>query len=133
MSCRPNHMKYDGQCQAQHAHLYIYESGKIDTEWSAEISNSTPVRCWLLVDMRFSIDPGLTKLEIDNLIERIKPFAKELLDKSEVIWKNDWKREFTEASYALYEKIMWICDQEHTEEYESCDDEDCDYCNGNEG
>ena len=132
MSCRPNHMKYDGQCQAQHAHLYIYESGKIDTEWSAEISNSTPARCWLLVDMRFSIDPGLTKLEIDNLIEKIKPFAKELLDKSEVIWKNDWKREFTEASYALYEKIMWICDQEHTEEYESCDDEDCDYCS-NEG
>lgn len=130
-ACRPLYLKFDGQYFAQKAYLTISKDGEIDTYTSHDVGNSTPSNYFHDVDMRFKISNNLTESEINELVELARPKAKELLENSEVIFRNGYVRVFKkDREYML--NMQLFCENFVTDFFEHCGDEECEYCNQGE-
>ena len=128
---RPLFCKYYGQCQAQNAYLYIDQNGEVSCEYTDSIGNNGCSAADFNGSVRrYRIDNQLTQSEIDALEEQIKPLAKELHEKWPVKWSgSNHTRGHSEELSEFEHDIERICELAVSEDFDACDDEECEYCN----
>jgi hypothetical protein len=131
-TCKPLWEKYPGQNEAQPAYVQICEDGEIFAASNAEIGNAVPESVWNGRDQRFEISNQLSNKQIEVLLEELKPLVADFANCSEVDWDNsNHRRKITDekAWEILMGRIESICESYEPDEWEHCENEDCEYCN----
>ena len=76
----PLYTQYAGQVTAQPSYVeFDLDSGNLGADYSSAVGGGVPVRVWNEEVLRFDIDPQLTASEINALLDKVAPIAKNLL------------------------------------------------------
>ena len=116
---KDNYRKYFGQCQCQDAYIELdCKSGVLSASYDAEIGNAVPFSVYHGHDQRWGISPYMKIKAINKLLEKIEPWAQQIIDGYEEYWDgNNNVARFDKSAKEADETIQAII-----EEHDLCDD-----------
>lgn len=126
-TCRPNYCIGFGNYSADVVYLTLEEDGSVDFYSRAPNSGiSADVFNGLI--LTWSIDAGLTDIEIDHLKERVAPYVKIIVENSTIEFRDNFFRKLNDTAKKAVEAISDICRDHFTTDHDHCGDETCQYC-----
>lgn len=126
-TCRPNYCIGFGNYSADSVYLTLEENNSVDFYSRAPCSGlSADVFNGLI--LTWSIDEGLTDIEIDHLEERVAPYMKIIVENSTIEFRDNFFRKLNDTANKAVEAISNICREHFTTDTDHCGDETCKYC-----